>query len=122
MSRPDVIIVASVSCIFGIGSVSNYDHFRLDLEVDQKIKLTEVLKQLAKGQYRRNDSAPQRGHFRQKGDTLDVYPAGSELIYRIEFFGDQIESLKILDNFKQEITAQKTKKISHLSSQPLRHP
>ena len=103
LSRRDVVIVASVSAIFGLGSVANYNLFKIDLTVGRTVILDKLLRQLTNSQYQRNDQAPGRGCFRLKGDTLDVYPADSELIYRVEFFGDQIERLRILDGFSRSV-------------------
>ena len=97
LSRSDVIIVASVSCIYGLGSVSNYDQLKIDLKIGQRLVLDKLLRRLTEIHYQRNDVAPKRGCFRLKGDTIDLMPAANESIYRIEFFGDQIERLRVLD-------------------------
>lgn len=105
LERDDVIIVASVSCIYGIGSVESYSNMTLALEKGMQIGRTELLAELVALQYRRNDMAFARGDFRVRGDTIDVFPAHYEdRAWRIELFGEEIDSLTEFD----PLTGQKT--------------
>ena len=98
LERDDVIIVASVSCIYGIGSVESYSSMTLELEKGMDIGRTQLLADLVALQYRRNDMAFARGDFRVRGDTIDVFPAHYESrAWRIELFGDEIDSLTEFD-------------------------
>lgn len=98
LERRDVVIVASVSCIYGIGAVENYSHMTLAVAVGQEIAREAFLTQLIALQYRRNDMNFQRGAFRAKGDTVDVFPAHYEdRAWRFSFFGDEIESIEEID-------------------------
>lgn len=103
LSRKDVIIVASVSCIYGIGSVENYDGLRIRLEVGERRVRDKLLRQLTDIQYTRNDIDFHRGTFRVRGDVVDVFPAGEEVAYRLEFFGDEIERIVKIDPLTGEI-------------------
>jgi len=93
MSRDDVIIVASVSCIYGLGSPEDYEQMMLPLSAGQRIERDEILRRLVNLQYERNDYELARGKFRVRGDVLEVYPAYEEFAYRIEMFGDEIVML-----------------------------
>ena len=105
LERDDVIIVASVSCIYGIGSVESYTSMTLQLERGMEIGRTQLLADLVALQYRRNDMAFARGDFRVRGDTIDLFPAHYEdRAWRIELFGDEIDSLTEFD----PLTGQKT--------------
>ncbi|MBQ3318874.1 excinuclease ABC subunit UvrB [Candidatus Saccharibacteria bacterium] len=106
LSRRDVIIVASVSCIYGIGSPKHYSEMSLTLyQKDGKwgITETELVKQLVAMQYHRNDLAFERGNFRVMGDTVDLFPAAGETAYRFEFAFDELESVKIVDPLTLEV-------------------
>ncbi|HUA68561.1 MAG TPA: DEAD/DEAH box helicase family protein, partial [Candidatus Saccharimonadales bacterium] len=92
-SRRDVVVVASVSCIYGIGSKEDYEAMVLPIRVGQEISREQLLTRLVDLQYDRNDIAFERGHFRVRGDTVEVRPAGREDALRVEFFGEQIERL-----------------------------
>jgi excinuclease ABC subunit B len=92
-TRRDVIVVASVSCIYGIGSKEDYEALVIPMRVGQTLAREQFLTRLVDLQYDRNDIAFERGHFRVRGDTVEVYPAGREDGLRVEFFGDQIERL-----------------------------
>jgi excinuclease ABC subunit B len=92
--RKDVIIVASVSCIYGLGSPIDYENQVVSLRPGMEKDRTDVLRKLVDIQYDRNDMAFERGTFRVRGDTIDIYPAGEEHAVRIEFFGDEIEKIK----------------------------
>jgi len=92
-SRRDVVVVASVSCIYGIGSKEDYEAMVIPIRIGQEISREQLLTRLVDLQYDRNDIAFERGHFRVRGDTVEVRPAGREDGLRVEFFGDQIERL-----------------------------
>ena len=92
-TRRDVIVVASVSCIYGIGSKEDYEALVIPLRVGQALSREQFLTRLVDLQYDRNDIAFERGHFRVRGDTIEVRPAGREDGLRVEFFGDEIERL-----------------------------
>jgi excinuclease ABC subunit B len=92
-SRRDVIVVASVSCIYGIGSKEDYEAMIIPIRVGQDMSREQFLSRLVDLQYDRNDIAFERGDFRVRGDTVEVFPAGREDALRIEFFGEQIERL-----------------------------
>jgi excinuclease ABC subunit B len=92
-SRRDVVVVASVSCIYGIGSKEDYEAMVIPVRVGQDISREQLLARLVDLQYDRNDIAFERGHFRVRGDTVEVRPAGREDGLRVEFFGEQIERL-----------------------------
>jgi len=105
LSRQDVIIVASVSCIYGIGSVEDYNGLSIDVKVGERKVRDKFLRHLTDIQYQRNDIDFHRNTFRVRGDVIDVFPAGEELAYRIEFFGDEIERITKIDPLTGEILA-----------------
>jgi len=96
-TRDDVIVVASVSCIYGIGDPTIYRAKRLELIVGQKFDREELMTQLINNRYERNDINLTRGKFRVRGDTIDIFPQYGDYIYRVEFFGDEIERLTSRD-------------------------
>ncbi|HTC19369.1 MAG TPA: excinuclease ABC subunit UvrB, partial [bacterium] len=95
--RRDVIIVASVSCIYGLGSPENYKAMHLVIREGQDTPREKLLKELVEIQYARNDIDFSRGKFRVKGDVVEVYPAYEENPFRIEFFGDEVEKISEID-------------------------
>src|SRR5881392_358708 len=95
--RRDVIIVASVSCIYGLGSPEAYYGMMLPVDRGQKIKREDVLRKLVEIQYERNDHEFSRGTFRVRGDIIDVYPSYEETGLRLEMFGDEIEEIVSFD-------------------------
>src|SRR5689334_9348791 len=103
LSRRDVIIVASVSCIYGIGSVEDYDGLSIDVRRGERRVRDKFLRQLTDIQYQRNDIDFHRSTFRVRGDVVDIFPAGEELAYRVEFFGDQVERILKIDPLTGEI-------------------
>jgi len=105
LSRDDVIIVASVSCIYGIGSVEDYNGLSVNVKVGERKVRDKFLRHLTDIQYQRNDIDFHRGTFRVRGDVVDVFPAGEELAYRIEFFGDEVERITRIDPLTGEILA-----------------
>ncbi len=103
LSRKDVVIVASVSCIYGIGSVEDYDGLSITVLKNERRVRDKFLRQLTDIQYQRNDIDFHRGTFRVRGDVVDVFPAGEEIAYRIEFFGDEVDRITKLDPLTGEI-------------------
>jgi excinuclease ABC subunit B len=93
LSRKDVIVVSSVSCIYGIGSPEQYGRFVVPIEVGQRINIREMFSQLVDIFYSRTNQTLERGQFRARGDVIDIYPAYEEFAYRIEFFGDEVDSI-----------------------------
>jgi excinuclease ABC subunit B len=116
-ARRDVIIVASVSCIYGIGSPQVYNEKMQLFKVGEEIDRDEVLRKLVKMQYQRNDSALGRGTFRVRGEVLEIMPSYAETAYRIALFGDEIESVQHFDPLTGEILDE----IDHVSVWPASH-
>jgi excinuclease ABC subunit B len=106
LSRRDVIIVASVSCIYGIGSVEDYDGLSISVVKNERKVRDKFLRQLTDIQYQRNDIDFHRSTFRVRGDVVDVFPASEELAYRIEFFGDVVDRITKVDPLTGEILAE----------------
>lgn len=104
LSRQDVIIIASVSCIYGIGSVEDYNGLAVTIKARETRKRDKLLRHLTDIQYQRNDIDFHRGSFRVRGDVVDIFPAGEEIAYRIEFFGDEVEKISRLNPLTGEIT------------------
>jgi excinuclease ABC subunit B len=103
MSRKDVIIVASVSCIYGIGNPEAWGKVSVKLERGQTYRRDTVLRHLVDIQYERNDMELRRGAFRVRGDTLEIVPAYAEIAYRIEFWGDEVERISEVDPLTGEL-------------------
>ncbi|MBM08741.1 MAG: excinuclease ABC subunit B [Magnetovibrio sp.] len=98
LERSDVIIVASVSCIYGIGAVETYSEMIVELEVGENIDLHQLIKRLVELQYQRNDTHFYRGAFRVRGDVLEIYPSHMEdCAWRLSFFGNEVESIWEID-------------------------
>ena len=108
LTRRDVIIVASVSCIYGIGSPEDYGDMSILVRQGEKRSQDKFIRWLTDIQYQRNDVDFHRGTFRQRGDTVDVFPAGSDTAYRLEFFGDEVERITQIDPLTGEILHQPT--------------
>jgi excinuclease ABC subunit B len=106
LSRRDVIIVASVSCIFGLGSPEDYGKVVISLHKGEVRRRDKVLRHLVDIHYERNDFELSRGKFRVRGDTLEVQPAYEEVAYRVEFWGDEIERIAEVDTLTGEILAE----------------
>ncbi len=106
VSRRDVIIVASVSSIYGLGSPDDYRSMMVGLLLGQEVDRDEVLTKLVDIQYQRNDIAFERSHFRVRGDCVEVWPAYEEYGYRIEFWGDEVEKLSIINPTTGEVLSQ----------------
>jgi excinuclease ABC subunit B len=104
IERDDVIVVASVSCIYGIGSKEEYGAHKLTIFVGETIDRDELLKSLVAIQYERNDIDFSRGAFRVRGDTVEVFPSHEDSnVIRIEFFGDEIDSLSVVDPIRGRV-------------------
>ena len=103
LSRRDVVVVATVSCIFGLGSADEYLGRMVHLEVGQEIEREALLRRLVEVQYARNDMNFTRGTFRVRGDTLEIIPMYDELALRVEFFGDEIEKITTLHPLTGEV-------------------
>lgn len=97
MEREDVIIVATVSAIFGLGDPAKYRELMVTVAVDENVKRDELMEDLVRIQYSRNDAALERGRFRVRGDTVEIYPAYEEQAVRIEFWGDGVERISKID-------------------------
>ena len=95
--RNDIIVVASVSCIYGIGNPSEFKKHVTKIKINQQISTTKLLSDFVKGLYSRSLDELNRGSFRVNGDIIDIYPSYSDLFYRINFFGDEIESIESID-------------------------
>ncbi len=117
LERPDTIVVASVSCIYGLGSPNSYRNQLLSLRPGMEIDRTEMIRKLVDMQYDRNDLDFHRGTFRVRGDTIDIYPAGSEEAVRVEMFGDEIDSIREMNPVTGEMTGIR----SHISIFPASH-
>lgn len=117
LSRKDVIIVASVSCIYGIGSKEDYGGMSLEVSRGENRKRDKLLRHLTDMQYQRNDIDFHRGTFRVRGDVVDIFPSGEELAYRLDFFGDEIERITQIDQLTGEIL----KTLDHLRVFPSSH-
>ena len=116
--RRDVIVVASVSCIYGLGSPDEYYNMVLSLRQGQIRDRDEILRKLIEIQYERNDVAFARGMFRVRGDVIEVFPAGAnEKVVRISLFGDEVERLQEIDSITGEILAERT----HIAIYPASH-
>ena len=105
LSRRDVLIVASVSCIYGIGSVEDYGAMAIQVTVGKRRQRDKFIRQLTDIQYHRNDVAFSRSTFRVRGDVIDVFPAGEESAYRFEFFGDEVDRITRINPLTGEIEA-----------------
>ena len=118
LERDDVIVVASVSCIYGIGSPSEYQGQRIDLFVNEEYERDELLRKLVAIQYQRNDIDFSRGTFRVRGDTVEIFPAYEDSnVIRLEFFDDEIDGIYIVDPLRGKILQQ----ISKVSIYPSSH-
>ena len=117
LSRQDVIVVASVSCIYGLGNPQDYLDASFELTVGKNLKLRAVLKNLINLQYERGTADIHRGSFRAKGDTLEIYPSYEETVWRVQFFGDTIENIANI----HPLTGKENKKTPTLRIFPAKH-
>ncbi|MEY8364645.1 excinuclease ABC subunit UvrB [Anaerovoracaceae bacterium 41-7] len=115
--RRDVIIVASVSCIYGLGSPFDYEDQMISLRPGMEKPRNEILRKLIDIQYVRNDLEFERGTFRVRGDIIDIFPAGSDKAVRIELFGDEVESIKEMNPLTGEILGLR----NHIAIYPASH-
>ena len=118
LERRDVVIVASVSCIYGLGSVESYSSMAFTVRAGQSYDIREIARQLVDLQYQRNDLAFTRGTFRLKGDVLDIFPSHYEdLAWRLSFFGDELESVCEFD----PLTGEKKLELKEITVYPASH-
>ncbi len=117
LARRDVIVVASVSCIYGIGSPADYMSMLVMISVGDHFDRQSLLMRLVDIQYTRNDFDFQRGTFRIRGDIVDIFPAYEEFAYRIEFFGNEVDSIKILD----PVSGHAMETVDHVVIFPAKH-
>lgn len=103
LTRRDVLIVASVSCIYGLGDVEEYGKFAIELKVGEERKRDKLLRQLSDIQYVRSQIEFKQGMFHVLGDTLEIFPPDRDTIFRLEFFGDEIEKISEADSFTGEL-------------------
>ena len=116
-----MIVVASVSCIYGIGSKEDYGETIIRLRVGDTYEREDILRRLINMQFTRNDIALGRGTFRVRGDVLEIQPADEEVITRVEFFGDEIEKIKVINPVTGEVMVSQSD-VTVYPRQPLRHP
>jgi excinuclease ABC subunit B len=117
VSRDDVIIVASVSCIYGLGSPSDYKRMMVHLVPGEVVDRDNILLKLVDIQYQRNDIEFQRGRFRVRGDTIEIWPASEEYALRLELFGDVVDQLAVIN----PVTGETIKPLDELYVYPARH-
>lgn len=117
LNRRDVIIVASVSAIYGLGSPEAYKKRSIPIDVETGFERSELIKRLISLRYERNDIAFERGKFRVKGDILDLHPSYQDTGYRFEFFGDDLESISEINT----LTGQKIRNIKRITIMPATH-
>ncbi|WP_027249264.1 excinuclease ABC subunit UvrB [Planktothrix agardhii] len=115
--RRDVIVVASISCIYGLGMPAEYLKAAISLQVGEEVDQRELLRELVSVQYTRNDVELTRGRFRVKGDVLEIGPAYEDRIIRVEFFGDEIEAIRYTD----PVTGEVLQSLDCLNIYPARH-
>ena len=109
LTRPDTLVVASVSCIYGLGSPEEYQSVSINLLKGEEYGFGKFTRRLIEMFYQRNDIDPRRGNFRVKGDTIEIIPAYEEFAIRIQFFGDQIEQIKRIDLLTGEVLSNEEK-------------
>ena len=106
LTRRDVVIVASVSCIYGLGSPDEYENQKLTLSVGQQIRRNSIIRKLVDVRYQRNDYGFSRGCVRARGDVLDIWPPYQETVFRVELFGDEIDRIREIDHLTGEVKKQ----------------
>lgn len=117
LERRDVIVVASVSCIYGLGAPEDYYNMHISIRQGDRKDITQIIKKLVSIQYHRNDVDLNRGEFRVRGDVLEIFPSGSSSVFRIEFFGDEVEEICELEG----VTNKVKNRLSHLAVFPATH-
>ncbi|MGL5807144.1 MAG: excinuclease ABC subunit UvrB [Xenococcaceae cyanobacterium] len=115
--RKDVIVVASISCIYGLGMPSEYLKAAIPIQVGKELDQRQLLRDLVSVQYARNDLELERGKFRLKGDVLEIVPAYEDRIIRVEFFGDEVEALRYVD----PVTGEVLQSLNGINLYPARH-
>ncbi|MEH1902671.1 MAG: excinuclease ABC subunit UvrB [Nostoc sp.] len=115
--RRDVIVVASISCIYGLGMPAEYLKAAIPLQIGMEVNQRQILRDLANVQYSRNDIEMGRGKFRVRGDVLEIGPAYEDRIIRVEFFGDEIDAIRYID----PVTGEILKSLSAVNIYPARH-
>lgn len=117
LSRPDTLIVASVSCIYGLGSPADYEMLKVSLKKGESLSREKLQRRLIEIQYERNDQDFSRGKFRVRGDILDIIPSYEDFGYRIEFLGDEVERIRFFD----PLTGEMLKELAELAIYPAKH-
>lgn len=115
--RKDVIVVASISCIYGLGMPVEYLKASIPLEINQEYDPRQLLRDLVNVQYHRNDTELSRATFRLKGDVLEIVPAYEDRVIRVEFFGDEIEAISLLD----PVTGELLQELERINIYPAKH-
>jgi len=109
LSRPDTIVVTSVSCLYGLGSPTEYRNRVIHLHVGQRLDRRAFFGDLTAMQYQRNEAAPQRGNFRVRGDSIEIFPAYEQTALRIGLFGDEVERIEVIDATSGELLSEEPK-------------
>lgn len=117
LSRDDVIVVSSVSCIYGIGSPENYGEFAFGIAVGDNYDRSDIIRKLVFMQYERNDIEFARGHFRVRGDVIEINPVHGTPPVRVELFGDEIDAISLID----KVTGKKTESLKRYMIFPAKH-
>ena len=117
MSGEPTIIVATVSCIYSLGNPDDWNAMAVTFEAGASPGRSKILRRLVEAMYERNDAAPQPGKFRAKGDTIDVVPAYSDDVVRIQMFGDEVESIAVLDH----VTMDEKRRVGRITVFPAKH-
>ena len=117
MSGEPTIIVATVSCIYSLGNPDDWNAMAVTFEAGASPGRSKILRRLVEAMYERNDAAPQPGKFRAKGDTIDVVPAYSDDVIRIQMFGDEVESIAVLDH----VTMDEKRRVGRITVFPAKH-
>ncbi len=117
LSRTDTLIIASVSCIYGLGNPEEYQNLAVEIKVGEERSRDRLLRLLSDVQYERNDKSLERGNFRVRGDILDILPSYEEFAYRIEFFGNMVEKIRLINSLTGEIL----NSFDHITIYPAKH-
>lgn len=117
LSRDDVIVVSSVSCIYGIGSPEDYGEFAFGIAVGDNYDRSDIIRKLVFMQYERNDIEFARGHFRVRGDVIEINPVHGTPLVRVELFGDEIDAISLID----KVTGKKTESLKRYMIFPAKH-
>ena len=117
MERDDVVIVASVSCIYGIGAPEDYRSMFVTVRADQQLERDDLLARLVDIQYQRSNTELKRGTFRVRGDLVEIYPAYEEIAYRVDFFGDYVDRIVVID----PLSGRKLEQADRVDVYPAKH-